>query len=129
MESNPLKKSPNNSVASRFLRVLSESMMWMDFSISGLIQLGNRALYTFTAIEVSYASVDLSDSMVTFLREGEDADFCLSLNWILFISGIAKSKKSVIKCPCLLYFWRNFVDARSFSDFNFCQLSVKLFLL
>ena len=43
----------------------------------------------------SFASVVLGDSMVTFLREGEDAILCPSLYCVLVIYGIAKrSSKS-----------------------------------
>ena len=77
---------------------------------------------------MSYATLVLVDSEVTFLREEEDVAFCPSLDCILFIYGIAKLKKSVIKFSSLPYFWGYFVKACSFSVVNFCHKYVKFSL-
>ena len=80
-------------------------MLWIDFS-------GNCSdfhkyflNFKFDAIEKqstmnfnryrnkSHASVVLGVSEVTFLKEGDDTAFCSFLFCILFIYGVAKSKK------------------------------------
>ena len=53
--------------------------------------------------------------------------YCMPLKLILFY-GIANSKKYVIKIPCLPYFWWVFIEACSFSAFNFCQYLAEFFL-
>ena len=75
-----------------------------------------------------YISVVLKDSKATFLWEGEDAAFCPFLFCVLFIDSVAKPKKYVIKIPSLPYFWGYFVEACSFSVFDFCHYYVKFFL-
>ena len=91
MESNALEKSTNNSVASKYLartsmfqrifRICNFSEKCSDFS-NGLSQFQVRC----------DCDVVLGDSEVNFLREKEDAAFCLSLYCILFIYGVAISK-------------------------------------
>ena len=47
-----------------------------------------------------YASVFLTDSKVTFLKEGKDAAFCSFLYCVLLKFIVAWLKKYVIKFPC-----------------------------
>ena len=71
------------------------------FSISGLTRLRSRCK--------SNASVVFNDSEVTFMREGNDIDFCRFLYCILYIYSAAKPKKTST-CSILLEVFRHFCD-------------------
>ena len=54
----------------------------------------------------TYASIVLSDSEVTFHREGDDAAFCPSSNCLLGIYGVAKSRYSTGDIRNTYYEWQ-----------------------
>ena len=66
-----------------------------------------------------YDSVVLCGSEVAFLGEGKNVTFRSLLYCILFVGYVAKSEKYIVKFSCLPYFKGYFVDACSFSVFNF----------
>ena len=71
-----------------------------------------------------YGSVVLSNFEVAF-GEREDVAFCPLLYCVLLINNNVGLKKYVIKFPCFPYFSRYFVEACSFTAFNFFQYFVK----
>ena len=94
------------SVFRRFDELLESIMLWIvffpktilifpkDFLNSRFDTIAKQSIINLSRYRSKcYASVVLCDSEVTFLREGEDAVFCPSFCFILFLFGVAKLKK------------------------------------